>query len=169
MNNAHCYYCGKPTSTDNLFEVDGGITRICEECQKLESVANIVVEDKKPQFQHKSFDPNASWLAELQEIDKEQENLALVDETQLIAIYKELNRLQNQEKEFKKQLLEKMESHGVKSIKTDLFTITLTPEHITNRLDQAALQAENPELYNKYIKQTIVKSAVKITLKKEQK
>ena len=173
MDTAHCYYCGNPADADNLVEVDGGIVRVCDNCKECEDIGGVIlankIEKKKPIIAHKSFDPEASWLAELEEIDKEQESRALVDESKLVSIYKELDRLKNQEEEFKKQLQEQMESRGIKSIKTDLFTITLTPEHKTDRLDQKALKAENPELFDKYVKQTTVKASVKITLKKEHK
>lgn len=66
---------------------------------------------------------------------------------------------------FKERCRDLFEANNVKSIRNDLFTITFTPSHESTRFDSKSLEKDSPEIYEKYLKTTQVKSSVKITLK----
>lgn len=177
---AHCEYCGEETDNGNLEEIDGAIVRVCDNCRnnptfggelyarQLENGADKPVEQPK-QLEHHSFNPNASWLEKLNQIKKDHETTALIDEQKLLQVTRELDRLKNEESAFKAQLLEIMERNGTKSIKTKYFTITYVEEHSQRKLDTKALEEAHPDLCAEFMKTSTVKASVKITLKKEKK
>jgi hypothetical protein len=66
---------------------------------------------------------------------------------------------------FKENMAKQMEQYGVKSIKNDLFNITLVPETQATTFDSKKLQKEMPEIYGKYTRISNKKSFIKITLK----
>lgn len=72
--------------------------------------------------------------------------------------------LEDEEKEMKQQLLEAMEKYGVNQIKNDAFTVSYTAEHVSNRLDTKALQKDFSSICEQYMKETPVKSSIKITV-----
>ena len=61
-------------------------------------------------------------------------------------------------------LLALMDKQGVKSLKTDLLTITRVADSQRVTIDSKKLKAENPSIYEKYAKTTYVKGGVKITI-----
>jgi len=177
---AHCEYCGAETDNGNLEEIDGAIVRVCDNCRnnptfggelcarQIENGADKPAEQPKPVARH-SFDPDAAWLAELKQIEKEQETMALVDEKALLEIYNGLERLHNAESKFKARLQDIMERKGVNSLKTKYFAISYTAEHTTTKFDQTAFKKAHPDLFAEFQKNTPVKASVRITLKKEKK
>lgn len=169
---AHCEFCDKETSNENIEEIDGAIVRVCDDCIKNPQMggalyaAKIEREQSEQKWQRKSFDPTANWLAELNEIQKQQEAVGLVDENALLKLTKEIERVKNAEAEMKTKLLEIMQRKGVKSLKTQYFTISLTDEHTTKKFDQKAFKDAHSELYAEFEKPSVVKASVRITLKK---
>ena len=177
---AHCEFCGEETDNDNLEEIDGAIVRVCDNCRnnpsfggelyarQIEASSDKPVEQPK-QLEHHSFNPNAGWLEKLNQIKKDHETTALVDEQKLLKVTKELERLKTEEAAFKAQLQELMERNGTKSIKTKYFTISYIEEHSQRKLDTKALEEAHPDLCAEFMKTSTVKASVKITLKKEKK
>ncbi len=174
---AHCEYCGEETDNGNLEEIDGAIVRVCDNCRnnptfggelyarQLENGADKPVKQPK-QLEHHSFNSNANWLKKLNQIKKDHETTALIDEQKLLDVTRELTRLKNEETAFKTQLLEIMERNGTKSIKTKYFIISYIEEHSQRKLDTKALEVAHPDLCAEFMKTSTVKASVKITLKK---
>lgn len=175
---AHCEYCGAETNNDNLEEINGAIVRVCDDCRnnpdfggelyaiKIEASTNQPTELPVRKVEHHSFNPDAAWLKELNEVQKEQETTALIDEQKLLDVTRELTRLKNEETAFKTQLLEIMERNGTKSIKTKYFIISYIEEHSQRKLDTKALEVAHPDLCAEFMRTSTVKASVKITLKK---
>lgn len=70
-------------------------------------------------------------------------------------------------KELQAQLIEVFEKHGVKKFENDVIRMTYTAPHTTRKIDTKALKAEQPEIAEKYTKESEVKASVRITLKGE--
>ena len=174
---AHCEYCGEETDNGNLEEIAGAIVRVCDNCRnnptfggelyarQLENGADKPVKQPK-QLEHHSFNPNANWLKKLNQIKKDHETTALLDEQKLLKVTRELERVTNEKKAFEAQLVEIMERNGTKSIKTKYFIISYIEEHSQRKLDTKALQEAHPDLCAEFMKTSTVKASVKITLKK---
>lgn len=73
--------------------------------------------------------------------------------------------LEESEAELKNMLIAKMEETGVKSIDNDYFKITYIAPATREQLDTARIKKELPEIAEQYIKSTVVKASVRITLK----
>ncbi|MBR4419030.1 MAG: hypothetical protein IKT33_03425 [Clostridia bacterium] len=177
---AHCEFCDKETDNDNLEEVGGAIVRVCDDCRnnptfggelyarKIENESNKPVEQPKP-LEHYSFNPNVNRFERWNQIKKNHETTALVDEQKLLKVTRELARLKTEEAAFKAELQQLMERNGTKSLKTKYFTITYVEEHSQRKLDTKALEETHPDLCAEFMKTSTVKASVKITLKKEKK
>lgn len=66
---------------------------------------------------------------------------------------------------FKEYLAEKMQENNIKSIKNDFFGITFVAETVSTKLDSKKLKSELPEIFQKYSKQSKVKSSIRFTIK----
>lgn len=66
---------------------------------------------------------------------------------------------------FKERLKEIMSTNNVKSIKNDFFGITFVSETVSTKLDSKKLKSELPKVFEKYSKQSKVKSSIRITIK----
>jgi hypothetical protein len=71
---------------------------------------------------------------------------------------------EEKKKELTQTLQKAMEQYDVKSWKTDSFTISRTMDTTREDFDKKKFQAEHPELYNQYIKQTTVKGGIRMKL-----
>ena len=73
------------------------------------------------------------------------------------------------QKEFKKKLEQLMEENNITSYESNDKTlkISYTPETVITRFDSTAFQKENPDLYTKYIVDSIRKGSVRITVRGE--
>lgn len=98
--------------------------------------------------------------------------LDVADTEKIIAVQKELKGLDNRKKELEKQeaelkefLISKMEETGVKSIDNDYFKITYIAPTTKELIDSARLKKEQPDLASQYLKTSITKASVRITLK----
>ena len=80
-----------------------------------------------------------------------------------------LSQIKKMEEEVEKQkaiMLDLMLKNGVKSLKSDGYTLTVVPESVRSTFDQAKLLKEHPEINESdYLKTSIVKPYLKITLK----
>lgn len=70
-----------------------------------------------------------------------------------------------QYKALKEQLKEKMEEAGIVKIEMPDVDITYVGPTQRESLDSKALRAEDPEIYNKFIKKSDVKSSIRIKVK----
>ena len=68
-------------------------------------------------------------------------------------------------KNLKEQLKEKMEEAGIVKIEMPDVDITYVGPTQRESLDSKALRAEEPEIYNKFIKKSDVKSSIRIKVK----
>jgi len=66
---------------------------------------------------------------------------------------------------FKDKLKEIMSANNVKSIKNDFFSITYVSETVATKLNSKKLKAEQPAIFEKYAKQSPVKSSIRLTIK----
>lgn len=89
-----------------------------------------------------------------------------------LPILKALGQLEVQVKTIKEQadklkvdLLEAMETHGVKKWDNEIMTISYTAPTTRTSVDSAALKKEQPDTFNKYSKTSNVKSSIRIKLK----
>ena len=177
---AHCEFCGEETDNDNLEEIDGAIVRVCDNCRnnpsfggefyarQIEASSDKPVEQPK-QLEHHSFNPNASWLEKLNQIKKQSDTAASIDDKKLYETYKQLEFYTQIKKKAEEHIQEIMEERGITSLKTNYFTISYTPEHMTTKFDQTAFKKEHSDLFDQFQKRSPVKASVRITLKKEKK
>ena len=74
-------------------------------------------------------------------------------------------RIEDQEKEMRKQLVAAMEKYGVKSLKNDLVEIVYVAPTTRTTIDSKALKNDLPDVAAKYSKTSNVSASVKITVK----
>ena len=77
----------------------------------------------------------------------------------------EIAELEAKRDAFKKQLEEMFEQFGVEKWETDHFNITRVGSYIKETFDSKKFKADNPELAKDYVKQTEVKSSIRIKIK----
>lgn len=78
---------------------------------------------------------------------------------------KNIKELKAKEDKLKKSILEAMEKSNVVKVDTDMLAITYIAPTDRETLDSKSLRADNPTLYDEYIKMTPVKSSIRIKLK----
>ena len=66
---------------------------------------------------------------------------------------------------FKEELKKVMEENGIKSVDNEFFRVTYVPEVFSARFDSKTLQKDDPDTYAKYLKNSKVKSQIRLTLK----
>ena len=69
------------------------------------------------------------------------------------------------EDELKKAILAEMESKGIIKLETDELTISYVASTDRETFDSKKLRADNPDLYDEYIRMSTVKSSIRIKLK----
>ena len=69
------------------------------------------------------------------------------------------------EDELKKAILTEMESKGIIKLETDELTISYVAATDRETFDSKKLRADNPDIYDEYIKISTVKPSVRIKLK----
>lgn len=65
-------------------------------------------------------------------------------------------------------ILEEMESKGIKKIETEDMTITYKASYDKETFQTKQLRADNPDLFDKYVKMSPCKSSISIKLKEDQ-
>ena len=84
---------------------------------------------------------------------------------QIAVIDTQMKFYDTQYKALKEQLKEKMEASGIVKIEMPDVDITYVGPTQRESLDSKALRAEEPEIYNKFIKKSDVKSSIRIKVK----
>ena len=69
------------------------------------------------------------------------------------------------EDELKKAILAEVESKGIIKLETDELTISYVASTDRETFDSKKLRADNPDLYDEYIRMSTVKSSIRIKLK----
>lgn len=69
------------------------------------------------------------------------------------------------EDELKKAILTEMESKGIIKLETDELTISYVAATDRETFDSKKLRADNPDLYDEYIRMSTVKPSIRIKLK----
>ena len=80
-------------------------------------------------------------------------------------IEKMAKEIKAKEDELKKAILTEMESKGIIKLETDELTISYVAATDRETFDSKKLRADNPDLYDEYIKISTVKPSVRIKLK----
>lgn len=103
-------------------------------------------------------------------IIKREDNILTLDEgvsKKIVEFEKQLKAIKEQEEELKKMILEEMEKNGIIKFEdeTNGLSITYVAETSRETFDQKRFRADNPEMYDEYIKFTPVKSSIRIRVK----
>lgn len=84
----------------------------------------------------------------------------------VIATYKAfIKQAEEDEKLLHEQIRQEMENRNIKSLDLDTMKITIVEDSVRKSIDTKKLEQEQPIIYEKYLKQTIVKGGLRITLK----
>lgn len=76
--------------------------------------------------------------------------------------------LREKDAELRLAIKDGMEQNGVKKFENDFIAITYVAPTTRTTLDSAKIRIEQPEMFEKYSKQSDVKSSVRIKIKEEQ-
>ena len=103
---------------------------------------------------------------------EEKFELTIAEEEKILAVQTELKKLDDRKKELEKAeselrnyLIEKMEETGTKMIDNDMFRITYVAPVPKETIDTTRLKKEKPEIAAEYLKSSLTKASVRITLK----
>ena len=92
----------------------------------------------------------------------------LVDTSEKIAkLENQIKEMKLKEEEIKKDILTQMEENGILKIENEWLTITYIGASDRETLDTKTFKEELPEIYDKYVKMTPVKSSIRIKVKEE--
>lgn len=83
----------------------------------------------------------------------------------LTEIIQQIKTLEQQKKEYERNIEDLFSTLGVNRWETDRFIISKGSDYTRNTLDVKALEADQPELCQKYMKQVVVRGAIKTKLK----
>lgn len=93
---------------------------------------------------------------------------------EIMPVLKQLQELEIQakvidgaQKELKEELLQAMEKYNIKKWDNEVMTITYTAPTTRTNIDSAKLKKDLPDVYNSYLKNSNVKSSIRIKLKGE--
>lgn len=89
----------------------------------------------------------------------------LVILTKLADLEIKAKEIKEQQTKLKTNLLEAMETYGVKKWDNEIMTVTYTEPTTRNTVDSAKLKKELPDVFSKYIKTSKVASSIRIKLK----
>lgn len=78
---------------------------------------------------------------------------------------REAKAIEEKQKALKKRILDEMEKHGIIKIETDDLTITYVAPTTREAFDGKAFKADNPSLYDEYVKIGKVAPSVRIKVK----
>ena len=101
--------------------------------------------------------------------DWEEKDLMFWEQPEVVAManyLSDIKALEQRAEEQKSKVLQIMLDNNIKSLKSDLYSITLVPESTANTLDKKKLFAEHPEIKeNDYTKSSPKKAYIKVVLK----
>lgn len=86
---------------------------------------------------------------------------------QLSLAFETINRIQSEIENMKAQIKEEMEKRNIESFKCDTFTITIKKEYTRTSFDSKKFKDDFPEIWEKYKKESVVKSSINIDFKGE--
>ena len=78
---------------------------------------------------------------------------------------KKMKDLKKQYDDFKAELLNAMESNGIKKFESETLTITYVEAREDEKFDKDKFKEDMPELYDEYVKFSPVKSSIRIKVK----
>ena len=110
---------------------------------------------------------------ELLKIDNPQELLNVEEllklqnaiETQILDLDETIKSLKAKSESNKNSLLSAMSKYDIKSLNSESFKITRVNETVRVTLDSKAIKENHPDIYEKYSKQSVVKSYLRISAK----
>ena len=87
--------------------------------------------------------------------------------SQLAEFERSRKAIEEQEKALKEAILQEMEQKGIIKVCDEVngLSITYVPPYDKESFDSKRFKAENPDVYDEYIKLSPVKSSIRITLK----
>lgn len=80
----------------------------------------------------------------------------------------QLKTMRAQESELRAAILEGMKANGVKKFENDVLTLTYIAPTKRSSIDVAALRAAEPELAEKYTRESVVKESLRIKVKEQE-
>lgn len=97
---------------------------------------------------------------------KTDNSLSIDAERKIIAFKEAMEAIEEQEKEFKNQLLQEMKKRGITGYKDENITISLIMEGESERFDTKAFKKKFPAMHKKFTKITPIKEHVRLSIKK---
>ncbi|MCR0144585.1 hypothetical protein MKC88_12025 [[Clostridium] innocuum] len=97
---------------------------------------------------------------------KTDNSLSIDAERKIIAFKEAMEAIEEQEKEFKNQLLQEMKKRGITGYKDENITISLIIEGESERFDTKAFKKKFPAMHKKFAKITPIKEHVRLSIKK---
>lgn len=95
-----------------------------------------------------------------------QENELAHNTAWLLAHYiNQVKEIEQKQSEIYEQIKVQMEQRGIKKFENDFISITYIEPTTRDTFDSKGLKADNPELYAQYLKESEVKSSVRIKTK----
>lgn len=85
----------------------------------------------------------------------------------LAQLEREAKAIEDRQKELKKRIMAEMEKHGIIKIETDDLTIAYVAPTTREQFDGKKFRADNPDLYDEYVKIGAVSASVRIKVKGE--
>ena len=83
---------------------------------------------------------------------------------QIVEFIRKAKEIEEAEKAIRAQILKEMEDKKIKTIKTQDFSITYKAEFDKERFDSKAFKADNPDLYDSYVKMSHQSASIMIKL-----
>jgi len=87
---------------------------------------------------------------------------------QIADFEKEIKAAKAKEEKLKDMILKEMEDKGILSVENDDLKITYVSETYRTTFDSTKFKEEHSDLYSEYLKDTYVKSSIRITTKEKQ-
>ena len=97
---------------------------------------------------------------------KTDNSLSIDAERKIIAFKEAMEAIQEQEKEFRNQLLQEMKKRGITGYKDENITISLVLEGESEKFDTKAFKKKFPAMNKKFVKITPIKEHVRLSIKK---
>lgn len=104
------------------------------------------------------------------ELIKIENGITLLDDNvrkDLIKLEMEAKAIKEVQDNYKKAILEEMESKNILKLETDDLMINYIASTDRETFDSKSLKADNQDMYDKYVKMTPVKSSIRIKVKEK--
>ena len=97
---------------------------------------------------------------------KTDNSLSIDAERKIIAFKEAMEAIEEQEKEFRNQLLQEMKKRGITGYRDENITISLVLEGESEKFDTKAFKKKFPAMNKKFVKITPIKEHVRLSIKK---